>query len=67
MKKTAILSLINESMIKIELSKQEAYVGFGNLPNQSGIFVRLISRSGQPVQKLITEISNQLRNVDDKI
>ena len=56
-----LLSLIRDSIINTQLSKQDAYIGSGSLPNECGVFVRLITCSGQPVQILIAEISKQLR------
>lgn len=46
-----LLKIINESITNAELSKKEAYFGSGILPNQCGVFVRLMTRSGQSIQK----------------
>lgn len=62
-KKSELLELINASIIQSQLGKDEAYIGFGSLPKQCGVFVRLICHSGEPVKKLVTHISNHLRNI----
>lgn len=56
-----ILGLVQTSIASLNLSKQEAYIGAGALPKQSGVFVRIMCRSGQPVQQLVSAISQQLR------
>lgn len=57
----ALLGLVQTSTASLNLSKQEAYIGVGALPKQSGVFVRIMCRSGQPVQQLVMAISQHLR------
>jgi urease accessory protein len=57
-----MLDLINAAIVDRGLSPAEAYIGMGTLPNQCGVFLRLLSHSGEPVQTLITEIANKMRS-----
>lgn len=52
-----ILGSINTMITNLAFKTEDAYIGTGTLPNQCGVFVRLLSHSAEPVNHLVKALS----------
>jgi urease accessory protein len=52
-----ILDSINTMITSLGLKTNDAYIGTGTLPNQCGVFIRLLSHSAEPVNHLVKGLS----------
>lgn len=52
-----MLESIHTAINNLAIKAEDAYIGVGTLPNQCGLFVRLLSHSGEPVNHLVKALS----------
>lgn len=54
----ALLALVAAVVAAVDIA--QAYVGYGSLPNQCGVFVRVLAFGGEPISKIVASITAAL-------